>query len=288
MTKRDPGPIFIVGCRRSGTTLMLDVLNQHPRIGLCPETHFIAELLKKLKKIDINKEIGKVSEILYSVYNIPYNPYWKKIPITKDTIQATLLEKRGDLDYIELFKTFMKLVAALQGKKRYGEKSPKHTFHVDTLKEWFPNAKIIQMVRDPRAVAASHVYRDAKIYREGKLDFPYFQYTLLKILQYWVKTAKLIPKYQNRYREDYVLVRYEDLVTNPEENIRRICDFIGEKYNEEMLKPSLFLSSFIQDEERGGFKTSSLEKWKKSMPRWSIFFTEFVCSRYMKRLGYKK
>lgn len=119
-------PIFVVGCPRSGTTLVRLILDSHPRISCGPETHFLP---------DLEGIVGRHWHRL-SRFGMP-REYW--------------LDRIG-----RFFGDFQNDYARSRGKARWADKSPAYTPHLPFLLEVFPTAQIVHVVRDPRDVVASH------------------------------------------------------------------------------------------------------------------------------------
>jgi len=239
-------PIFIVGCRRSGTTLMLNILNHHPEIGLFPgETHFLDRRVRKVNKF--NKENQE------SITNILKKSVWEAdVEGGKDIFLHNLIEKvfvthDGEMTPDIFLKLFLTYAAEAQQKKIWGEKTPTHMYHVKTIKKWFPEAKIIQLIRDPRAVTASHIYRMAKkSVLKINPKVVYLHYTFPRIILHWLESARLAEEYQNKYGENYKIVKFEDMVLQPKETLEDICLFIGIEFDNSMLDVPVYHSLSIK------------------------------------------
>ena len=119
-------PIFIVGCQRSGTTLVRLVLDSHPNISCGPETRFLADLA----------HLTRGSWTRLSQYGFPKEYWHGKIAGLFDSLQS---------DY-----------AAGRGKSRWADKSPRYALVLDYISELFPTSQIVHVVRDGRDVVASH------------------------------------------------------------------------------------------------------------------------------------
>jgi Sulfotransferase family len=128
-----PAPIFIIGCGRSGTTLLRMMLDSHARLSCGEETKFLQDLERLLTS------------------------HWPLL--------ATYgLERGWWLERIRGFYTgFQAEYLARRGKQRWAEKSPGYTLHLDFINELFPDAQYVHLIRDGRDVVAS--YRDRWGYR---------------------------------------------------------------------------------------------------------------------------
>ena len=106
-------------------------------------------------------------------------------------------------------------------KTRWVEKSVIHTLLVPRLLAARPRARFVMVVRDGRDVVASLKTRQ---YAFSSLD---------ELIQIWSQTSGILQELVAR--PGSVLIRYEDLVREPETTLRRVCDAIGEAYAEKML-----------------------------------------------------
>lgn len=120
------GPIFVVGCQRSGTTVLRLMLDSHPDISCGPETRFLASLASitgpdwhRLRQYGFPKE------------------YWHQQVAT-------------------FFDTIMSDYARARGKRRWADKTPLYALSLDFLTEVFPTCQVIHLVRDGRDVVLSH------------------------------------------------------------------------------------------------------------------------------------
>lgn len=128
-------PIFVVGCQRSGTTLLRLMLDSHPNISCGPETRFLA---------DFAKVTGEGWDRM-GLYGFP-KAYW--------------YEK-----FAEFFDSFQTEYAKGRGKTRWADKTPRYALSLDFIDALFPDSHIVHVVRDGRDVVASH--RDRWGYRSA-------------------------------------------------------------------------------------------------------------------------
>lgn len=119
-------PIFIVGCPRSGTTLLRLILDSHPHISCGPETKFL---------VDFNKIV---------------NQYWSTVKLFSFD-KLYWYHKTADF-----FNSFQQEYLEKRGKKRWAEKTPAYTMNLDFINFLFPNCQIVHIIRDGRDVVASH------------------------------------------------------------------------------------------------------------------------------------
>jgi hypothetical protein len=124
--ERSGPPIFIVGCHRSGTTLLRLMLDSHPNISCGPETRFLEDL-------------AKLTERRWSYlrnYGLP-RQYW-------------------DRRFAEMFESFQWDYARSRGKRRWADKTPRYALSLGYITDVFPTCQVIHVIRDGRDVVASH------------------------------------------------------------------------------------------------------------------------------------
>ena len=134
-------------------------------------------------------------------------------------LEVMLLDE--GVSYQAFFLSLLRCYAQAQGKRRCGEKTPRHALITEVLFEWYPGASIIHLVRDPRDVVASF------------LRLPWADHNVLGNAHLWLRLN--LAARSSRQRPRYLMVHYEQLVTQPKQELRRICTSIGEDYSAIML-----------------------------------------------------
>lgn len=129
MTSAAPPPIFIVGCQRSGTTLLRLMLDSHPHISCGPETRFLADLDKVTRQ-----NWKRMSHFGFDKH------YWHR-------------------SMARFFETVHQDYAASKGKARWADKTPRYALLLDFIDQLFPHCQVVHVVRDGRDVVASHKHR---------------------------------------------------------------------------------------------------------------------------------
>lgn len=300
--------VFCCGMFRSGTTLLGRVLNAHPAMSI--ESDPFLNFFKVLRS-DIaaticldrphtapigdyyfsRDELGLLAAVREARLDQLSNNWdrselWSFVrrhgePYAPRTM-ARLDEVDGDT-YQELLRGLFRLTAA-PGAEVYGVKEVWIDEFVPALAKAFPDMKFIEIVRDPRAVCASKNVRSEK-------------YPWLFLCRQWRKLAALAWSHANEWKdlaERVLLVRYEDLVRQPNAEMRRMTDFIGLSFVPEMLDPgnyvggdgALWLQNSSYASETGAVNDSSLDKWRTALTEEEISFIESLCGPEMHLLGY--
>ena len=143
-------PIFIVGAPRSGTTLLRAMLSRHPRVGLSDETYYLYTVYQRCRAFgDLANPANR--KALIESYTATQRVQQLEIDLSR--LRDRLMAE--GTSYPAFCATLLQCYAEAQGKTRAGEKTPAHARYVNTLLEWYPNARVIHLVRDARDVCAS-------------------------------------------------------------------------------------------------------------------------------------
>lgn len=263
-------PIFIVGAPRSGTSLLRVLLNRHPSIGICDETYFFYYVHARRRAFgDLNDRATRRHLIDRYLATHRIN----RLDVDRDALAQTLMHE-GD-SYESFFIALMRFYAASQGKTRYGEKTPQHALFADTLGKWYPNGKLIHLVRDPRDVVAS------------LLRMPWASKSVLANARIWLNHTRAVDRC--RQHNNYLLVRYEQLVSEPTAELQRICSFLDEPYTSVMLDAddSVRGDEWWFQRARGPVTTERLGKWRQQLTTKQVALVEWIVRPQMHTYGYE-
>lgn len=211
-------PVFVVGCERSGTTLLAVLLGRHTSIAMMPESHFFHIVKRGQTDAQVDREAALRA----------FFANWTSASL--DLNEANVRERfaRQEPTYRSLLKAAMEEFAAAHGKARCGEKTPLHLQDVDTILKWFPEARVVGIVRDGRDVVLS------------LLEMPWTVDKRVRSVAWrWAKLLRLTRKWESAFPEKFLLVRYEDLLLAPVETMRKVDAFVGEAFEQEQLDPKV-------------------------------------------------
>lgn len=297
-----PGYIFIAGLPRTGTTLTRNILNCSDDVGIGGESRFLVDSRRLGFQIrrgfryevravgEISTDVGAKKVVDY-IYGIQENNFWGKIAknVDREEFLCRLLESdRSERSLMDLAMAFH-----AKGKPVRGEKTPAHIYSVPTLVEWFPNAKIIHTFRDPRAIHVSQKKKPRN--REMSRFKAFFQqfglifelYSSIHVISTWLHAIRLHYRYQQLYPNNYYLCKYEDLITNPDASLRKLCDFLGIDFIDTMLQQTIVNSSFVPRNKVQGFDTQAIDRWRKHLHplinKWFVLW----CKKQLLEFGYQ-
>jgi hypothetical protein len=219
----DDCPIFLVGTSRSGTTLLSRMLDSHSEIAILPETWWYV-VLDRLGCLERFTNPWQTALFFHDV--------WANLKSYKDpAARVVAREAAKDPKYVgptaRLIERIGKAYAQERQAKIWGEKTPGHALWLPQIRDLFPRAKVLFIVRDPRDVLVSYDER----WNDGRRDSDYVVGTaaLLKyFLGYFLHRPGFSPD-QIRW------VKYEELVAQPAEQLEQICGFLGVEFEPAML-----------------------------------------------------
>ena len=296
-----PSHVFIVGLARTGTTLTRTILDCSDQVGLGGEAMFFGDrhwlglvpregYRHKFARVgDLRTDEG-VTRIVDYIYGIRKDNFWSKLAKQVDRsafTKALLATDRTERALLDL------AMAYYAGNKPIrGEKTPANLYSVDQLMEWFPNARIIHAFRDPRAVYISNkrkyenraVPRLSALARRTKLLFEY--YASLDVALAWRQAIRLHQAYQQKYPGQYVLSKFEDLVTQPAETLQKLCRFIDIPFQQSMLDQLVLNSSFLPKRQQSGFDKAAVDRWRQYLHPWINRWFIFWCESQLIEFGY--
>ncbi|UJS22315.1 MAG: sulfotransferase [Candidatus Brocadia sp.] len=213
-------PLFIVGCSRSGTTLMRLILNTHSKICIPEETRYIPIIGANLHKYgdlsEDNNLFTLIQDINKQLERIVYG--WKRLPVIEEVVKR--LKKRTFQDIVMHVNTYFNTKSTIE---IWGDKTPLYVNSILFIGKLFPRSKFINMVRDGRDVAVSTL--------RAKLGGT----NLTDISLEWnecILNGMLAEKYFGPKRVK--TIRYEDLASDPKTVLLMICDFLNINYEESM------------------------------------------------------
>lgn len=280
-------PIFIVGAPRSGTTLTAQLLGNHSNIFMPGETHFLNDIYSRRRILGEPENLESLDAItarlstLYSRLNeLPDQERVDRL-FSSGALPSAL---SGCRSYRDVFAAFMKTQMESEGKVRWGNQVPREVFEIKLLLEMFPNAKIIGCVRDVRDFLFSYREKwsresDERASRLKKLYHPVITSMI------WRKSNSALAQAARRYPENVLISRYEDLVNDPEGKLLKLCDFIGESFEPDMLETT-FSNSSARKGEVGIFK-SGINRWSGQLAESDVFIAQTLCGKLMQHHQYR-
>ncbi len=284
--------IFIVAKGRSGTTLLQTMLDAHPNTIAPFESKFVIHFYHKYGKVTNWTTKIKQSFIKDVITEQMIHLFWdlNQVDLTNRIMSLPPSSTYGTVckqvygSFISLFKKGQPLVII--------DKNPIHGLLIPLVQEIYPEAKFIHLIRDYRACANS-VLKFRKSISSSTLGFR------------WLLSNQAIEKAIPTPH----LIRYEDLLTNPKQELSQLCPFIGIDFSEHMIQFHTSLDKALKNyvdqaksEEIRQLRTEGLgkihaniarpinptfiDKWKSQLTPQSIKELDKICSFYGSKYGY--
>jgi hypothetical protein len=246
---------FIVGTGRCGTTILAQILNVHSMICVPPELQFLCEYSQNGERLhevfasgknenfnaaDYISLIGERCPKQFDLY-FDYKSYFEgqKYPI------RNLKSLANDLFF---------RIAETKGKSIFVEHTPWYGQRIDILNSLFPKAKYIHVVRDGRDVAISYA------------KTPWWHKDLAANLDRWAYEALNIAESAKNILapEQMLLVKYEELVQDPEQYLRIICEHLGVEFERNMMRPENYenYAKYRKEGAAHAKPSAALENWR--------------------------
>lgn len=214
-------PIFIIGTERSGTNLLRLILNAHSGIAVPHPPHIMKLFTPLVPRYGDLGQDARFRKLIEDVCRmVELHPYPWELRLDREKI----FRQAKGRDLISVYFAIYDRYREQSGKRRWACKSTFMIEHVAEILQYHPEAKFIYLVRDGRDVAVSarasifnryHVYYAARRWKGEQ--------------QLGLSWLRVLPQ------DRILLLKYEDLIADPAEAVRRLCSFLGEPNEDAML-----------------------------------------------------
>jgi sulfotransferase family protein len=276
--------VFIVGCPRSGTTLLRHMVGAHPQIAITPEAHWIPLWFEQRKGLtpegDITCEL--ITELLA-------HPKFALFRLGHEEL-ISLLESGQPMSYAAFVTGIFDCYGMARGKKLVGNKTPDSVRRIETLHALWPDARFVHLVRDGRDVALS-LMNWPRVRDKKPGTFPTWNKDPVSTAALWWELNVCCGRNAGKWLgpELYYELRYESLIANPAEECTKICAFLGLPFDEAILR-------FHEKPEEGmppqGSEwqpvTAGLRDWRTQMTGEDAELFEATAGELLAELGYAR
>jgi hypothetical protein len=270
-------PVFVVGCPRSGTTMLSLMIHAHPRLAMPPESRFLIKTWRKREKFgDLSTPEQRLALAKSCVRT---GSKVRDMGLDPDETLEAILAAPPTIG--SAFGTVFKMFADKHGAARWGDKRPAYYQEVDVLLRLFPDAQIVHIVRDGRANVAS------------LKKMPWWPYDSIGSMASWSQAEFCSQRNTKRLPKDvFHVIRYESLVADPEPVLRELCAFLEEDFVPAMLQPSEVRDVVPEKKTwhvnlNQSVNTDRVESWRKGLEPWELGLMETVLRRKLQRWDYK-
>jgi hypothetical protein len=272
-------PIFVLGCPRSGTTLLQQMLHSHRRIAFPSETRFVHVAYERRHEFgDLEREENRRAlaewitggkDTKFAVLGLDAAEVVEEIVHGPPTLGSALAA---------VFRRY----ARAHGKPRWGDKRPSYFRRVPMLQRMFPDAQFVHLVRDGRDAVSS------------LMRMPWFEGDLHAAALTWREAVDTGRRLAARLGPDtFYEFRYEDLVAEPEEELAKLCAFLGEEYDPAMTEAYRHARRTVPSERRWHLRTHeapntrNVGAWRERMEPGEADLVEHVLAGRLRHHGYE-
>lgn len=304
-------PVFVVGYVHTGTTLLRSVLGRHSSLFMMyGESHFFEDLerirrtfpnladdatlrayvrfIATLAKFGSKRAAYKLHDYTLTDLGLSQEQFASIVDAAR-----TATNESPRTCHVAAFRSSMNQLTQLSQKTRWVEKTPAHVHCIREIIAAMTDARIVELVRDPRAALASRKARAKVQWREAKLASGaivnqriIFDPVLDSYI--WRSAVHAGARATRDFPGSVLRVRYEDLVAQPSQTIKTICEFIGIEFKSQMLQVG-WVNSTTYNAHDGfaGIGQGALEKWRETLSNDDIVVIQAVLRKEMAALGYQ-
>jgi hypothetical protein len=267
-------PVFIVGMPRSGTKLLRGLLNNHSEISLLSiETEFLpfwANNWSSWGGGDTAWSYDTFQKFYGIVTKLPYFLYKKK---HKQCIAPDIWYQSCESFLVSgVFEALARHDANAQEDMIWGDKSPGYIRHIPLIKQLFPDAKIIHIIRDVRDYCLSINKAWGK--------------NMLRAAQRWTDDVAKARQDGMLLSQNYMELTYEALLEDPENILKRLCAFLDVLYDDNMLILQRPTENYGDAKDKTIIVSGNTGKWKHALDAKKLKLIEMICSNQLQQTGY--
>ena len=283
--------IFVVGSSRSGTTMMGRILGNHSDVFTFKELHFFGTIWTNNSNQDLNsqEQIDLLSRLLCIQEEGLFNQ--QNISVFNEEAIA-LLAHQNICNPLSIYELFLSAMSNENKSTISCEQTPKNMYYLNEILAFFPQAKVINMVRDQRDVLLSQKNKWKRRFL-GASKIPlseairsYINYHPILTSKVWNSSLEHTAKYFDNERVK--IVKFEELLAKSESVVKDICNFLAIEFHPQMLNVSVVGSSTEQDNKDSFLLDSSkIEKWKKGgLNSAEIYLSQLTSHKMMFKFSY--
>lgn len=227
-----PNPyLFIVGCPRSGTTLLERMVNAHPQLAIIHETHWITRYYKK--QIGVTPEGFVTPRLISKLCDYPRFPH---LHVSRAELEG-IIASDEPVSYADFVSRIFDLYGEREGKRLVGDKTTGgYVRNLSTLNALWPNARFVHLIRDGRDVCLSMLHWP-KAHRAAGRFVTWAEDPVATTALWWKWHVELGMQAGRPLGADlYHELLYESFVENPADECAAVCSFLDVPFDEAMLR----------------------------------------------------
>jgi hypothetical protein len=276
--------VFIVGCPRSGTTLLQRMLDAHHDVAVIPETLWITRIYERRQGLS---DDGFVTPKL--IDRLLSKQRFVRLGIERADLEGLL--SSGSRPYASFVTDIFDLYGQARGKHLVGDKSPGYVRSIPTLHSLWPKARFVHLIRDGRDVALSAVsWRKADRVLGDFRTWPGDPWTTAAL--WWERSVRLGREAASTLPADsYLELTYETLVADSESACREVCSFLDLPYGAGMIhfhEGRTIPDPGLPTKRQWLPPTAGLREWRTQMPADDLERFEAAAGALLAELGYAR
>lgn len=273
---RQKAPVFVVGCPRSGTTLLYNMLlSAGGFVVYLAESNVFNLLVPRFGDLSVpaNREKLMNAWLQSQLFRASF--------LDAEQIRAKVLsECRNGGDFLRIV---MGEMARAQGVERWADNSPEELLYAPIIKQYLPDAIFIHMIRDGRDVALSLDARPHAWIR----PFSWDRKDRLAIAGiFWEWMVERGRRVGHQLGGDYLEVHFEELQADASATLAKIGSFIQHDLNYDRIRRVGIGSVSEPNTSFKGDGGSPVGRWKQKVTPEKLALFEAVVGRTLKELGY--
>jgi hypothetical protein len=258
-------PVFVVGMPRSGTTLIQGILCNTGIYFPMPETHFFEKATYGLPEQNLSKENREsIRRILFKKSRIKIDQEFPDYLTTGKDIFEHLIDHFNP-----------------EGRNTFLEKTPRHVFFYSKILEYYPDAKFICMIREPKNVVRSLLK-----------NIPKQDKSIVRLSLLYNKIAAAILKIRNS--NNVFLINYEDLTTEAALILKNTCKFLDIPYDSKLIEnvgapPGIVSAHEFWKNKNIEYETiqkNDADKWQQFLSTGQANLINLITAKYAAKFGY--
>jgi len=275
---RSTAPVFVLGCPRSGTTLLYHMLLSAGNFAVYrAESNVFNLLMPGFGSLRQRRDRERLLRVWLR------SKLFTLSGLDADEISTRIIEEcRNAGDFLRIL---MESIARRQKVERWADCTPDHLLYIPEIKRQIPNALIVHIIRDGRDVALSYA-------KQGwSYPLPWDRGQSLGVAAlYWDWMVRRGRQHGQHLGSDYCEVHFEDLVRKPSETLSRLSLFVGQELDLEEIKKkgigsvSEPNSSFLTESAGDGF--NPVERWRDKLESNQVSLLEGLVGDLLRDLEY--
>ena len=270
------GGVYVGGLDRSGKTTMSAYLTSHSRIAIPPVgSNMWTYFYRQYGNLAHARNLDRCLTALLSYKHVKF--------LKPDVARVRREFVEGPPTYARLFQLFLGHYAEREGKARWGAQTGLIERYIPELIEAYEGVRIVHMLRDPR----DRYLASLELWPEGKGRAG-------GAIARWQYSTRLAERYAARYPAQFLIVRFEDLITSTEPTLRLVCAFLREDFEPEMLEMAgaprhrdRLADAAARHPDGEMLSTEHIGRFRGRVPSAELAFMQLRAGRRMRRHRYQ-